>query len=191
MGVRAAGSGAGPARGATLTHTRGVGRSGIRDGGENPPMRENPAGLVYGTILVATLLAAEYSRRETYAKTIAAVTIALMLYWLALAYAEFTGRRLRDGEHFTFAGFKRAAWHENSVLVGASVPLAVLVVCWVFSVDLSSALTIGVYIAAGMIVLFELLVGYWSNARGRELIGHTLVGVALGLLIITLRVVLH
>ena len=37
---------------------------------DNVPIPENPAGLIYGTILIATLLAAEYSRRETYLTTI-------------------------------------------------------------------------------------------------------------------------
>jgi hypothetical protein len=154
-------------------------------------VRENPAGLVYGTVLIATLLSAEYARSETYLTTVGAVLIALSLYWLALAYAEFTGSRLKEGEYFTPAAFGRAASHEKSVLVGAAGPLAVIVACWIFGVSLGSALEIGVYTAAGMIVLFELLIGYWSEARGWDIVGHTIVGVALGLLIITLRVVLH
>lgn len=154
-------------------------------------MRENPAGLVYGTILVATLLAAEYSRRESYLTTIVAVVLALTLYWLALAYAQFTGRRLKEGEHFSFSAFRHAAEHENSVLIGASIPLAVIVVCGLFSVGLGTAVTVGVYAAAALIVIYELLIGYWSEARGRELIRHTVVGVVLGLLIIALRIVLH
>jgi membrane protein YqaA with SNARE-associated domain len=154
-------------------------------------MRENPAGLVYGTILIATLLSAEYSRRETYPTTIGAVLVALALYWLALAYSEFTGRRIQEGEHFTFTAFRHAAKHENSVLLGAMVPIGVLVICWIFGVELGTAVEIGVYSAAGLVVVYELLIGYWSDASGRELIGHTVVGVGLGLLIITLRVVLH
>jgi hypothetical protein len=39
--------------------------------------------------------------------------------------------------------------------------------------------------------MYELLIGYWSEASGRELIWHTAVGVMLGLLIIALRVLLH
>jgi hypothetical protein len=154
-------------------------------------VRQNPAGLVYGTILIATLLSAEYSRQETYLTTVGAVLIALMLYWLALAYSEFTGRRLEEGEYFTPAALGRAASHEKSVLLGAAIPLAVIVACWIFDVSLTTAVDIGVYTAAGMIVLFELLIGYWSEARGWDIVGHTIVGVALGLLIITLRVVLH
>jgi hypothetical protein len=154
-------------------------------------MRENPAGLVYGTILVATLLATEFSRRETYPKTVGAVLVALVLYWLALSYSEFTGRRLQDGEHFTLSAFRRAARHEYPVLLGAGVPLAVIVVCWIFGVSLATALAVGVYTAAGMIILFELAIGYWSEGGWRHVLAHTIVGVALGLLIITLRVVLH
>jgi hypothetical protein len=61
-------------------------------------MPDNAAGLVYGTILVATLLSAESAVKATYAKTAAGVLIALSTYWLALAYARFTGDRLNKGE---------------------------------------------------------------------------------------------
>ena len=55
-------------------------------------MPTNPAGLVYGTIAVGALLAAESARQETYTRTIIAVAIALILYWLSYSYAEFTGQ---------------------------------------------------------------------------------------------------
>jgi len=55
----------------------------------------NPAGLIYGTIAVAALLAAESARRETYVETVGAVLITLLLYWLAHSYAGFTGERVR------------------------------------------------------------------------------------------------
>jgi uncharacterized membrane protein YadS len=45
---------------------------------------ENPGDAVCGAIAVGALLAAETPRQETYAKTIAAVIITLLLYWLAL-----------------------------------------------------------------------------------------------------------
>lgn len=44
---------------------------------------ENPGDAIYGAIAVGVLLAAETPRRETYARTVAAVTITLLLYWLA------------------------------------------------------------------------------------------------------------
>jgi hypothetical protein len=44
---------------------------------------ENPGDAVHGAIAVGALLAAETPRRETYAKTAAAVVITLVLCWLA------------------------------------------------------------------------------------------------------------
>jgi hypothetical protein len=158
---------------------------------DNVPLPENPAGLVYGTILAATLLAAEYSRRETYLTTVGAVVVALIMYWLALAYSEFTGRRLKDAEHFTLTAFWKAAKHENSVLMGAGVPIVVIIVCGIFGVDLASALEIGVYTAAGIIVVFEVLIGLWSDGAGIQLVWHTIIGILLGLMIVLLRVLLH
>ncbi len=158
---------------------------------DNLPIPENPAGLVYGTILIATLLAAEYSRRETYVTTVGAVIVALVMYWLALAYSEFTGRRLQNAERFTLKAFWKAAKHENSVLMGASVPIVVIIVLGIFGADLASALEVGVYIAAGMIVVFEVLIGLWSDGTRAELVWHTIIGILLGLMIIALRVLLH
>ena len=79
----------------------------------------NPGGLVYGTILIATLLAAEPPRRETYARTVGAVVVAMIVYWLAVSYAEFTGERVRHEEGFTLANFARSAVHELTVVYGA------------------------------------------------------------------------
>jgi hypothetical protein len=61
---------------------------------------DNPGGLVYGTILVATLLAAENAAHETYGTTIGSVVLALLVYWLAISYATFTGERARRSTHF-------------------------------------------------------------------------------------------
>lgn len=100
-------------------------------------MRGNPAGLIYGTIVVAALLAAENARQETYPRTAGAVAITLALYWLAYSYAEFTGERIERSEHFTYAGLVRAAKAELAVLLGAAVPFGVLLACWVAGASLS------------------------------------------------------
>ena len=47
----------------------------------------NPAGLVYSTVTVATPLAAEGPRRESYPATTAAVALTMALHWLAHSYS--------------------------------------------------------------------------------------------------------
>ena len=65
------------------------------------------------------------------------------------------------------------------------------VVCWIAGATLTTALTIGVYTAAGMIVLAELVIGISTEQTGREVIVDTLVGVVFALMVIAVKVLLH
>ena len=59
---------------------------------------DNPSGVIYGTIAVGAVLAAESTRRETFPDTIEATVIILGLYWLAHTYATVVGDRLKMRE---------------------------------------------------------------------------------------------
>jgi hypothetical protein len=154
-------------------------------------MLVNAGGLVYGTILVATLLSAESARQETYAKTVGAVAITLLAYWLTIAYSEFAGERLERGERFEYGGFARTAVHELTFLYGAAVPLVVLLVCWAAGAALTTAVSAAIWFAAAAIVAIEVVIGIRTELTGRELIRQTVVGAVLGLLVVAVRVLLH
>jgi hypothetical protein len=154
-------------------------------------MPANPAGLVYGTLLVATLLGAEVSRAETYPKTLGALAIALTLYWLAHSYAEFTGGRIEDAEHFTYAGLVRTARGEMTMLAGPVVPILLILICWAAGVALTSAVLAAVWTSAAMIVAAEVAIGVRAKLSRRDLVRQAAIGAALGLLVIALRVLLH
>jgi hypothetical protein len=151
----------------------------------------NPAGLIYGTITVAALLAAETARRETYARTVAAVALTLIVYWVAHSYAEFAGERITEGEHVSVAGLLRAARRGLAVLMGAAIPFLVLLGCWAFGASLGAAVSAGIWAAVAIVVLAEVVIGIRTELRGRDLAVQTGVGVLLGLLVVLLRVVLH
>jgi hypothetical protein len=163
----------------------------IRGRQDNGEMDDNLAGAVYGTIAVAALLAAESARRETYLSTVAAVVITLALYWLAHSYAEFTGERLRTGERITLAGFSRMMARELTILIGAAVPLGVLLIAWGNGASLTTAVNAAIWTSAAMIALIELIVGLRSDLSGRELAAQAMLGGVLGLAVVALRVVLH
>jgi hypothetical protein len=154
-------------------------------------MRSNPAGLVYGTITVGALLAAESAQRETYLETVGAVLIALVLYWLAHSYAEFTARRLRGDEPLTVGALARTMMHELSILAGAAVPLLTVVVWWVAGARLASAVTAAIWAAAAMTVVLEVVAALRTERSGSELVVQTAFGLLLGLLVITIMLVLH
>jgi hypothetical protein len=154
-------------------------------------MLTNAAGLVYGTILVATLLSAESAARETYIRTVLAVLVTLAGYWLTLAYARFTGDRLEHKGHFSFSDLVDAAREELTVLLGAAIPLDVLLVFWLGGTSLDTAVTAAVYTAAITLVVIEVVIGVRADLKGRQLVLQSAVGAALGLMIIGIRVLLH
>lgn len=154
-------------------------------------MPENAGGLIYGTILVATLLSAERVQRETYTRTVGGVLVALMTYWFALAYARFTGERLERGTRATFKGLARAALHELTVLGGAAVPLAALVAFWLAGASLDTAVLAAVYFADAAIIGAEILIGVRADLKGWALIGQAAIGALLGVLVLALRLLLH
>ena len=62
---------------------------------------ENVEGAVYGTVMIGVLFAVEDSTHETYAETVEAALIILLLYVLTHLYAHFLGMRLRAREPLT------------------------------------------------------------------------------------------
>lgn len=154
-------------------------------------MPTNPGGLVYGTILVAALLSAESAKSETYLKTVLSVVIVLIIYWLALAYSDFTGERVEHGEKFHYADFAAQATRQLSVLYGASVPLLAIVVCWVAGATLYTAVNVAIWTSVGIIILIEVILGIRTDLKGFDLARQISVGVILGLGVTALRVLLH
>jgi hypothetical protein len=154
-------------------------------------MPDNSAGLVYGTILVATLLSAESAVQETYLKTAVGVVVALVTYWLALAYARFTGERLEHKSKATVGGMVGAAAHELTVLYGAAVPFVALIAFWIGGASLNTAIIAAVYFADAAIIAAEILIGVRAGLTGVALIGQAAVGAVLGVLILALRLFLH
>jgi hypothetical protein len=154
-------------------------------------MPENPGNVVYGTILIATLLSAEFAKRETYLKTVGAVIIAMIVYWVSIAYSNYTGERLKESEHFEYAAFARFAGHESSVLYGGVAPLLVILGCWVGGAALSAALSAAIFTAVGVVVVIEVGLGIRADLPVREVIRQTAVGIVLGVLVIALRVLWH
>jgi hypothetical protein len=154
-------------------------------------MPRNPGALVYGTITVGALLAAESASRESYGDTVGAVATALLVYWLAHAYTEFTEHRLELKQPITLDGVARALVHGLSIIAGAAIPLLALLVSWAAGAALTSAVAAALWTAAGVIVIVELLAGVRARLSAGALVAQTAVGALFGLLVIALKLILH
>jgi hypothetical protein len=155
------------------------------------PLPTNPGGLVYGTILIAALLSAESAKVESYWETLAGVALTEIIYWLALSYSEFAGDRVAEGQPFTVGGFWRSAQHELAVSEGALVPVLVLIGCWIAGVQLYNGIRFAIWGSAAVIVFAEVVIGIRSDQHGRQLAVSAALGVVFGLLVISLRLILH
>jgi hypothetical protein len=154
-------------------------------------MGTNPAGAIYGTLTVGALLAAERAQRETYLKTIAAVAVAMVLYWLAHAYATSAEHRLRREEPLSAKLLGRTLLHELGILIGAVVPLLVVIAFGVAGAALATAVAAGVWTSAIVIVVIEAVSAARADLRGRELVVQVVVATLLGMLVIVLKLLLH
>jgi hypothetical protein len=147
--------------------------------------------VVYGTIVIGALLAAESPRHDTYLDTLASTVIAAALYWLAHAYANVLGRRLAQHERLTAGGLVRALGRDWAIMRGAALPLLALVLAWAAGARLQTGVTAALWSAVASLIAFELIAGVRSRAEPGELVLEVGVGATMGLAILALRIVLH
>jgi hypothetical protein len=158
---------------------------------DNAPMLPHPGAAMYGTITVGALLAAESAKRETYAETVGAVGIALLVYWLAHAFSELTGHQLEHKQPLTPDGVTRTLARGLTIIVGAAIPLVALLICWVAGVSLATAVTAALWTSAAMVVIVQFVAGVRAELATRALMAQTALGGLFGLLVIGLKLVLH
>ena len=151
----------------------------------------NPARLVYGVLAIGAVLAAESGSHEDYLDTAASAVIAILLYWLAHAYADVLGHRLTAHARLSIAVLGRALQDEAAILMGSVLPLLALLICWTFGVALATGVEAALWTTVGSLIAFELIAGLRAKSSPRELIFEAGVGITMGLAIVALKVVLH
>lgn len=151
----------------------------------------NPGGIVYGALAVATVIAAESTRRETFGKLMAASAITMTLYWAAHAYSHHWSSRLQSAHDWTIAELRNSLRYEISILAGAALPLATLTVVWLAGADIERGVTIVLWVAGLELVALEALPGIRHRLKLRSLAVQSLLGISMGVGILGLRFVLH
>jgi hypothetical protein len=147
--------------------------------------------VIYGVIVIGALLAAESGRHETYPETLGSALIAACLYWLAHAYATVLGRRLSTGEPLTAGALLRGLGHDWALIRGAAIPLLALLIAAAAGAAQQTAVTAALWSVVASLIAFELLAAIRSRASPGELALEVGVGIAMGLGVLALRIVLH
>ncbi len=113
---------------------------------------ERIAGLVYGTIVVMSVIAASSEGLERDPARIAELVVATnLVFWLAHVYAHSVELSVSRGERLTGRGLKEVAVHEASILTAAVLPTGALLL-GVFGF-ISDSQAIWLALAAGTVAL--------------------------------------
>jgi hypothetical protein len=155
------------------------------------PVVANPSGIVYGVLAVATVIAAEATRQETFRRLFIADVITMVLYWVAHAYSHHWGSRFQKAAEWSVRDLVTSLVFESSILLGAVVPTAVLLIAWIAGSSLESAVTSVLWAAAVEIVILEMVPSIRNHLGPKDLVLQTLAGVSLGVGLLALRLVLH
>jgi hypothetical protein len=150
----------------------------------------NPSRVVLGVIVTGALLAAESSLHDTYLETFASGALAAVIYWIAHAYSDVLGRRLRSDRRLTARELGESFVHEAAVVRGAAIPLVALLIAAILGADRETGVSIAVWTAAGSIVVLEVIAGVRSHATRGEILLEAAVGITMGLGVITLKALL-
>jgi hypothetical protein len=152
---------------------------------------ENPARVVYGIVGVGALLAAENGTHESHLDTVLSALLAVGIYWLAHAYSSVLGRRLATPGRLTVGILGRALKREWAIVEGGAIPLVALIIAWVAGASQEGAVTVALWSTVAALVGFELAAAVRSDATPGELALDVSVGLAMGLAIIAMKVLLH
>lgn len=152
----------------------------------------DPGGLVYGVLAVATVIAAESTRQETFQALLEASAVTLGMYWLAHAYSHHWGSRFQmTVTRWGVSEFMTSMVYESAILAGGLLPVVALMVAWAAGSNLQTGVTATLWCAGAELALLEVGVGVKNRLPPLDLAAQSLVGVLLGLGVLMLRVLLH
>jgi len=130
---------------------------------------DNPGGVVYGTIAVGLLIAAEDPAVETYPKLVEGTIVAIALYWLAHSYAHILGQRFRTRRALSRPEIMSAFTRESTLVWGATTPLLALLASW----------------------FIEVIAGIRAGLSHMALAGNAIIGACLGAALFAIKIILH
>jgi hypothetical protein len=130
-------------------------------------------------------------RDETFLDDVLAVAVALVLYWLAHAYADALGERLEGGRTLSVSQLARHLSSTATMLRGAGIPVVVLLASRAIGASASVAVLAALISAAATLVLLETVAAARQRLALPELLLQVGVGVMLGAGVLAVRVVLR
>lgn len=146
------------------------------------------ASAVYGTILAASILIASYG---TALEIFISVIGTGLVFWLAHAHVSVMRRVVRGGQAVTTKDVRRSLTHEWPLVQSSLMPAAPMILAMVGVMSTDNAANLGILICFVSLVAWGIVVARAAELSRRASILAVGVNVGLGLLLVTLKAILH
>jgi hypothetical protein len=151
----------------------------------------DPAGLLYGAIVSAAVLATISAHAEDSTHVALATSAVLVIYWMAHVYIETLSRQLGGDERHFLVRLRTASGHETSVLKGGVPAILVYVVTDAAGAEKGTAAAIAVYFSVVLLAFVGYLGAHRAGLRGRLLVLEVLGAASFGVVIVAAKTLLH
>ena len=146
------------------------------------------ASAVYGTILAASILIASAGGPGTVFLTVIGTGL---VFWLAHAHVALMRRVVRNGEHIDRARVRQALTEEWPLVQASLTPAAPLLLAIFGIISEAAAADIGILVCFTGLVAWGIVVARAAQLDRRHTTLGVGINVALGLLLVLLKVLLH
>jgi hypothetical protein len=151
----------------------------------------DPAGLLYGAIVSAAVLATVSAHAEGSEFVALATAVVLVVYWMAHVYIDALSRQFDgDGRHFLHR-LRTASTHETSVLKGGLPAIVVYLGADAVGLDIASAAAAAVYFSVVLLAAVGYLGAHQAGLRGRAVLLEVAGAASFGVLIVAAKALLH
>ena len=151
----------------------------------------DPAGLLYGAIVSAAVLATVSAHAEGSEFVALATAMVLVVYWMAHVYIGALSRQFDgDTRHFLLR-LRTASAHETSVLKGGVPAIFVYLVASAAGLAIASAAAVAVYFTVVLLAGVGYLGAHQAGLRGRAVLLEVAGAASFGVLIVAAKALLH
>jgi hypothetical protein len=150
---------------------------------------ERLAGAIYGTILVAGVLAATTADDAEVGDTALYVFATVLVFWLAHAWADSLARRVTATRR-GLKGFRTTLANQWPLVQSAFPPIVVMIVASVLGADDEAAITWGAWSCVVLLAGWGIVVARKEKESAGGIVGTSVACAALGFLMIALKSIL-
>ena len=146
---------------------------------------------VYGSILVASLIAALSEKHATAGRLTASVVAAMVVFWLAHVWSDGLGEYAATGIRPDAAKLAMLAGQQWPLLSAGLIPLLPLILAWIGVISDDTAISLSIGLAVAQLFGWGYAAGRAGHGRRPAALVSALITGSLGLVLVVLKIAVH